>query len=103
MVSKRDTSKETTKRSTGEAVEQILVDLPVYVDTQLFIEKGTKLTWYQIKDTFGEDFMEDLEDWKVYINMQRLGLYKVACKYYTFSCADIISWIISHIDRETIR
>lgn len=62
MACKRVASKETTKRSTAEAVEQLLVDLLVYVDTQLFIDKGTTLTWQQIKDTFAKDFKVDLDD-----------------------------------------
>jgi len=39
MAPKRVASKATIKNSTGEAVEKTPVDLPVYVDTQLFIEK----------------------------------------------------------------
>ena len=62
MESKRPTSKETIKSSIGEAVKQILVDLLVYVDIQLFTVKGTKLTWQQIKHTFVENFKEYLED-----------------------------------------
>jgi len=45
MEPKRFSSKETTKSSTGKEVEQTLVDLPIYVDTQLFIEKESALTW----------------------------------------------------------
>lgn len=37
MAPKRVASKGSTKSSTGEAVEQALVNLPVYVYTQLFI------------------------------------------------------------------
>lgn len=62
MASKSVASKETAESSTGEAFEQISVDLLVYADTPLFIEKGTKLTWQQIKDTFAEDFKEDSDD-----------------------------------------
>lgn len=69
MESKRASWKETVESSIGEAVEQISFDLPVYINTQLFIEKGTKLTWQQIKDTFVEDFKEYLEDHEVYINI----------------------------------
>lgn len=43
MASKRYASKETTKGSIGEEVEKTLVDLLVYADTQLFIEKGKTL------------------------------------------------------------
>lgn len=54
IVSKRDASKEATKINTGEEFEQTLVDLPVYVNNQLFIEKVTTLTWQHIKDTFAK-------------------------------------------------
>ena len=46
MEPKRTTSKETTKISTGEAVEQASVDFPMYEDTQLFMEKVSSLTWH---------------------------------------------------------
>jgi len=52
MTSKRGSSKETVERSTGEVVERTSVDFPLYAYTQLFIEKGTTLTWKQMKDTF---------------------------------------------------
>ncbi len=45
MASKRVASKETIESSIGEAIEQTSVNLPIYADTQLFIEKGMKLTW----------------------------------------------------------
>jgi len=44
MAYKRATSKEITESSTGEAVEQISIDLPVYADTKLFIDKGMPMT-----------------------------------------------------------
>lgn len=45
MASKKFTSKETAKSSTGEEIEKISFDLLVYADIQLFIEKGTTLSW----------------------------------------------------------
>lgn len=62
MESKRDASKETTECNAREVVENISVSLLFSVDIQMFIEKGTTLTWQKIKDTFVEDFKEDLED-----------------------------------------
>jgi len=44
MESKRVASKETTESSSREAVEKISINPPVYAYTQLFIEKGTRLT-----------------------------------------------------------
>lgn len=58
MASKRASSKETIQSSTRESVEQISFDLPFYLDTQVFIKKGSTLTWQQIKDTFVENFKE---------------------------------------------
>lgn len=52
MESKRVVSKYTTKRSIGEAVEQTLVDFPVYADAQLFVEKDLDLTWHNVKEAF---------------------------------------------------
>jgi len=74
----------------------------VYADTQLFIEKGTTLTWQLIKDTFADEFKADLEDQQVYLSIQRSRLYKVTCKYPTFPCAEIITWIVSHMDEKTM-
>lgn len=74
MASKRDASKETTKRSIGEAFEKISVDLPMNVDSQLFIEKGTTLTWKHIKDIFAKYFEVDPEDQQVYVIIQQSRL-----------------------------
>jgi len=52
MPYKRVASKETTESSTREEVEKTSIGFLVYVDTQLFIDKGTTLTWKHIKDTF---------------------------------------------------
>lgn len=62
MAPKKVFSKLTTERSTREEVEHILVNLPICVDTLLFIENGTTLTWQQIRETFARNFKEDLED-----------------------------------------
>lgn len=62
MASKGAASKDTVESSTRQEVEQVSVKFPFDEDTQLFIEKGIKLTWKEIKDIFAGDFMEDLED-----------------------------------------
>ena len=43
-------------------VEYVPMKLPIYVDTQLFVEKDMKMTWPEIKDIFSYSFKEDLED-----------------------------------------
>jgi len=69
MASKRVASKDNVKSSTSEAVDQMSVNLLVYAETQIFIEKGMKLTWQEIKDIFARDFKGYLEDQLVYINV----------------------------------
>lgn len=62
----------------------------VYIDTQLFIEKGMNLTWQEIKDIFVGDLKEDLEDRQVYISVHWSSLHKIVCRYLSFPCADIM-------------
>lgn len=102
MASKRVAKKDTVKSSTREPVEKVSVNLPFYADTQLFIKKGMKLTWQEIKDIFARDFKEDKEDWPVYIIIHRLGLHKVACRYLTFPSTNIIHWIVLHTNLDTM-
>jgi len=47
-------------------------------------------------------FKEDLEDQHVYNIVKKSGLHRVSCKYPTFPCENVISWIVSHIDVKTI-
>lgn len=62
MASKKVSSKETIKSSIGEEIEKTWVAFLVYADTHLFIEKGSSLTWQQIKDAFEKEFEVDLEE-----------------------------------------
>ena len=41
--SKRAASKDFIESNTRDGVQQVSVSLPIYLDTQLFIEKGMKL------------------------------------------------------------
>lgn len=102
MASKRDGSKDIVERSTEDVVEQGSVSLPVYIDTHLFIEKDIKITWKDINTIFLAIFEENLEDRQVYVNIHKLGLYKVACRFPVFPCADVIHWIVSHTDPKTM-
>jgi len=45
MVPKRVASRETIESSIEEVVEQVPVNFPIYVDTQLLIEKESMLPW----------------------------------------------------------
>lgn len=75
------------------------MNLPVYADTQLLIEKESDMTWQKVNEAFSaRSFKENLEDRQVYINVQKSGSTKFACRYLTFPCADIVSWRVSHTD-----
>lgn len=73
------------------------MNLPVYEDMYLFIEKDMKITWKEIKDIFQSTFKEDRQ---VYVNIYKSGLYRVACRNLAFSCMDIIHWVASHTDHK---
>lgn len=47
-------------------------------------------------------FKLDLEYRHVYINVQRSGLHKLACRYPAFPCAHIVNQILSHTDSKTM-
>lgn len=100
MASKRAGSKDTIESIIGDVVEQVSMSLPIYEDTRLFIEKDIKITWKDINNTFGSNIEEKLEDRQVYVKIHKLGLYKLACRYPVFPCADMIHWIVSHTDSE---
>lgn len=102
MASKRARSKDIVRSSTRDVVEQVSMSLLVYIETHMFIEKDIKITWQDINTIFTGNFEENLEDWQVYVNIHKSRLYKVACKYHTFLCTDVIHWIISHTDPETM-
>lgn len=70
MPLKRSTSKDTTKRSTSEVIESILITKQIFWDTQLFIEKYSYITWHTVKDAFTTtNYKAYLEDKQVYINV----------------------------------
>lgn len=101
-ASKRVGSKDTIESTTGDVIEQVSVSLPIYEYTKLFIYKEIKITWQGINDIFSGTFEENLEDRRLYVNIHKFGLYWVACRYLTFPCADLIHWIVSHTDLETM-
>ena len=78
------------------------MSLPIYEDTKLFIDKDIKMKWQDINDTFLGTFEENMEDRRVYVNIHKSGLYWIACRYPVFQCVDMIYWIVSHIDPETM-
>lgn len=50
MVSKKDGSNNIVESNTGDMVEQVPMNLPIYAYTQLFAEKDMKITWQETKD-----------------------------------------------------
>ena len=65
----------------------------MYIDTHFFIKKDIKITWKDINTIFTCSFDENLEDRKVYVNIHKSRLYKVAFRYPVFPCVDVIHWI----------
>lgn len=90
MASKRAGSKDTIKSTIGDVVEQVSMSLPIYEDIKLFIEKEIKIKWQDINDIFLGTFEENMEDCRVYVNIHKSGLYRVACRYLAFPFADMI-------------
>ena len=74
----------------------------IYEDTKLVADRDIKMKWFDINNTFSGTFEEDLEDRRVYVNIHKSGLYRITCRYPVFPCADMIHWIISHTDPETM-
>lgn len=60
------------------------MNLPIYGDMKLCVEEEMMITWQEIKDIFVGNFKEDLEYRQDYINICKLGLYRVGCKYLPF-------------------
>lgn len=84
MASKRAGSKDTVESENGDAIEKLSMSLPIYEHTKLFIDKEIKMKWKDINDTFSSTFEENLEDCRVYFNIQKSGLYWIACTYLAF-------------------
>ena len=73
------------------------MNLPIYADTQLFLEKHMKITLQEIKDIFAGSFKEDMEDWQVYVNIHKVGLYKVWGLVGTSYQGDHLTcWLVQH-------
>jgi len=92
-------SKEDLESSTEEAVEVTNPTIPIYADTQCFIDKSTEVTWSGIKDTFMQKrFLENLEELEFYINIKLSRMHKITCRFPIIPCAEVIECIITHMD-----
>ena len=78
------------------------MSLPIYEGTKLIVDKDIKLKWQDINDSFLGTFEEDLEDWRVYVNIRKSSLYWIACMYPMFPCTNMIHWKVSYMDLETM-
>lgn len=96
MASKRTWSKDTDGVIVGAIVEQVSSTLPIYEDTKLYLDKDIKQKWQEVNETCAGTFGEDVEDRQVYVNIQKSGLYRIACRYPAFPYAGMIHWIIYH-------
>lgn len=38
----------------------------------------------------------------MYVNIHKSELHRATCRYPTFKCVDVISWIMSHTDPKTV-
>jgi len=69
----------------------------------MFVEKESDITWEKVNEIFwARTFKVDLEYQYVYVNIQKLGLQRIACRYLAFLCAYIVSWILPHANPKTI-
>lgn len=90
MASKRVGSKGTIESTSWDVVKQVYMNLPIYEDTKLFIDKEIKIKWQDINDIISDTFEENLENRRVYVNIHKSGLYRVACRCPTFPFVDMI-------------
>lgn len=102
MASKRTGSEDNDGNAARAIVEKVSSSLSIYEDTKLYLDKGIKLKWQEINETFVGTFMEHLKDCQVYVNIHKSSLYWITCRYPAFPCVDMIHRIISHSNPETI-
>jgi len=76
--------------------------MSIYKYTNLYLDKEIKMKWQEVNETFAGTFGEELEDHQVYVNIHKSNLYQISCRYPMFPCVDMIHWIISHTDPETM-
>jgi hypothetical protein len=75
----------------------------MYDDTTIFLEKGEdSLKWGDIYQMFKkQNFIIDAEDQdelRIFKNIRKYGIHRVAAHIAVFPCVDVIAWILKHID-----
>jgi len=85
MLPRKVASKELSKASTDEPIEVTNPNIPIYANTQCFIDKTTEVTWSKICNTFmQENFVEGLEDVYVYINIKKSRMHRITCRFQSY-------------------
>jgi len=89
-------------RSGNQQEEETGTPREVYENTIVLLEKaGTSLKWGEVFQMFKKkNFPVEVEDWdeiKIFKNIYRSGLHRVAAYATIFPFADVISWILKHI------
>lgn len=102
MASKRAGSQGTDGNVARATVEWVSSSLSIYANTKLYLDRDIKLNWQDVNEEFAGTFEEDLKYCQVYVNIHKSRLYRIACRYPVFPSVDMIHWIISHIDPETM-
>jgi len=90
MASMISWSQDTDENATGAAVEWVSSSLRVYEDTKFFLDKGIKLKWQEVNESFPGTFEEGLKDCQLYVNIHKSDLYRIACRYPAYPCAYMI-------------
>jgi hypothetical protein len=90
-----------TKASTSRSHQEEEVDNlgTIYDDTTRFIVRGTSLKWGEVLQMFkNQSFPQEIEDeLKIFKNIQKSKLHKVATHGTIFPYVDTISWIVKHV------
>lgn len=75
MTSKRRGSQDTDGNAAGAIVEKVSSTLPIYEDTKLYLDNVIKLKWQEVNERFSGTFWEYLEEFQLYMNIHKFGLY----------------------------
>lgn len=102
-VIRKGLTREATENSIEGFVDIPKTKAPILSYTRCFIENSTTLTWQMIfKDFIKKEFLEDLENKEVYINVKLSKLYRLAKQYLVLTCVEVIGCMLQHIDPKTM-
>jgi hypothetical protein len=77
----------------------------MYIDASKFLDKGEEvLRWgdmyHMFKKKKNSIDVEDQYELKVFKNIRRSGIFRVATHVFVFLCIDVITWVLKHVDLE---